>query len=81
MRFNVSAKELLRVLKATGAVMQKKCSLPILLDHLFTERDGKFFITGSSQENSLCMPLNLTIDTETDFETFGLGGTSMIERG
>lgn len=78
MKFNVSAKELLRVLKATGAVMQKKCSLPILLDHLFTERDGKFFITGSSPENSLCMPINLTLDSETDFEKFCLQCNDII---
>ena len=78
MKFNVSAKELLRVLKATGSVIQKKCSLPILCDHLFTKEGDMFFITGSSAENTLTMPIGITLDSDSDFEPFCLPAADLV---
>ena len=78
MRFNVSSKELLKVLKITGAVMQKNCSLPILADHLFTRKGDLFLITGSSSENSLTMPVGITLDSESDFQEFCLPAKDVI---
>ena len=78
MKFSVSSRELLRILKATGAVILRKNSLPILADHLFTRDGDKFFITGSSQENSLTMPIGITIDNGSDFQPFCLLAVDII---
>lgn len=78
MRFSVSSRELLRTLKATGAVILRKNSLPILADHLFTRDGDKFFITGSSQENSLTMPIGITLDNGSDFQPFCLLAVDII---
>ena len=78
MRFSVSSRELLRILKATGAVILRKNSLPILADHLFTRDGDKFFITGSSQENSLTMPIGITLDNGSDFQPFCLLAVDII---
>ncbi len=78
MKFSVSSRELLRILKATGAVILRKNSLPILADHLFTRDGDKFFITGSSQENSLTMPIGLTLDNGSDFQPFCLLAVDII---
>lgn len=78
MKFSVSSRELLRILKATGAVILRKNSLPILADHLFTRDGDKFFITGSSQENSLTMPIGITLDNGSDFQPFCLLAVDII---
>ena len=78
MKFSVSSRELLRILKATGAVILRKNSLPILADHLFTRDGDKFFITGSSQENSLTMPIGITLDDGSDFQPFCLLAVDII---
>jgi len=78
MKFSVSSRELLRILKATGAVILRKNSLPILADHLFTCDGDKFFITGSSQENSLTMPIGITLDNGSDFQPFCLLAVDII---
>lgn len=78
MKFSVSSRELLRILKATGAVILRKNSLPILADHLFTRDGDKFFITGSSQENSLTMPIGITLDNGSDFQSFCLLAVDII---
>jgi len=78
MKFSVSSRELLRILKATGAVILRKNSLPILADHLFTRDGDKFFITGSSQENSLTMPIGITLDNGSDFQPFCLLAVDVI---
>lgn len=78
MKFSVSSRELLRILKATGAVILRKNSLPILADHLFTRDGDKFFITGSSQENSLTMPIGITLDNGSDFLSFCLLAVDII---
>ena len=78
MKFSVSSRELLRILKATGAVILRKNSLPILADHLFTRDGDKFFITGSSQENSLTMPVGITLDNGSDFQPFCLLAVDII---
>lgn len=78
MKFSVSSRELLRILKATGAVILRKNSLPILADHLFTSDGDKFFITGSSQENSLTMPIGITLDNGSDFQPFCLLAVDII---
>lgn len=78
MKFSVSSRELLRILKATGAVILRKNSLPILADHLFTRDGDKFFITGSSQGNSLTMPIGITLDNGSDFQSFCLLAVDII---
>ena len=78
MKFSVASRELLRILKATGAVILRKNSLPILADHLFTRDGDKFFITGSSQENSLTMPIGITLDNGSDFQPFCLLAVDII---
>ncbi len=78
MKFSVSSRELLRILKATGAVILRKNSLPILADHLFTRDGDKFFITGSSQENSLTMPIGITLYNGSDFQPFCLLAVDII---
>ena len=78
MKFSVSSRELLRILKATGAVILRKNSLPILADHLFTRDGDKFFITGPSQENSLTMPIGITLDNGSDFQPFCLLAVDII---
>ena len=78
MKFSVSSRELLRILKATGAVILRKNSLPILADHLFTRDGDKFFITGSSQENSLTMTIGITLDNGSDFQPFCLLAVDII---
>lgn len=78
MKFSVSSRELLRILKATGAVILRKNSLPILADHLFTRDGDKFFIIGSSQENSLTMPIGITLDNGSDFQPFCLLAVDII---
>ena len=78
MKFSVSSRELLRILKATGAVILRKNSLPILADHLFSRDGDKFFITGSSQENSLTMPIGITLDNGSDFQPFCLLAVDII---
>lgn len=78
MKFSVSSRELLRILKATGVVILRKNSLPILADHLFTRDGDKFFITGSSQENSLTMPIGITLDNGSDFQPFCLLAVDII---
>jgi len=78
MKFSVSSRELLRILKATGAVILRKNSLPILADHLFTRDGDKFFITGSSQENSLTMPIGITLENGSDFQPFCLLAVDII---
>ncbi len=78
MKFNVSSRELLRILKATGAVIQRKCSLPILTSHLFTQVGDKFFITGSSLENALTMPVGILMDAGDTFQSFCLPAADII---
>ncbi len=72
MTFNVSTKELLRVLKATGAVIQKKNQLPILGCHLFEQRGDIYTITGSSSEHSITMPVAITLQAGDTFSPFCL---------
>lgn len=78
MKFNVSSRELLRILKATGSVIQRKCSLPILTNHLFTQVGDKFFITGSSQENALTMPVGILMESGDMFHPFCLPAADII---
>ncbi len=72
MKFNVNSKDLLRNLKIVNSVIQNKCSLPILANVLFGQRDGGFTLTGSSPENSLTVPIAITLNAGDDFKPFCL---------
>jgi len=59
MKFSVSSKELLRALSTVSKVILKRNTLPLLDNALVSFKDDKFFITGSSSENTLTMPIDL----------------------
>lgn len=69
MKFNVSRTDLLRVLNALMKVILKKNSIYILENVLVTQNGDSFTATSSSQENTLVMPLALTM-LEGDFKPF-----------
>ncbi len=78
MKFTVSNRELLRVLKAVGAVILKKNTLPILGNTLFTQKGDKFVLTGSSLENTLTMPIDLILQAGETFTPFCLNATDVM---
>lgn len=73
MKFNISKSSLLRALQAVTKVILKKNSIAILDNVLFSKHGDVFTITGSSQENSLTMPVELFLDSESKFEPFCIG--------
>jgi DNA polymerase-3 subunit beta len=69
MKFNVSRTDLLRVLNALMKVILKKNAIAVLENVLVTQNGDAFTATSSSQENTLVMPLALTM-LEGDFKPF-----------
>lgn len=78
MKFTVSSRELLRVLKNVGSVILKKNMLPILSNHLFTQTEERFFVTGSSAENALTMPIDIKLNAGDTFTPFCLDASQII---
>lgn len=72
MKFSVSSKELLRALTTVSKVIIKRNTLPILDNALVSVRDDKFFITGSSPESTLTLPIDLRSMDKATFRPFCL---------
>ncbi len=72
MKFSVSSKELLRALTTVSKVIIKRNTLPILDNALVSVRDDRFFLTGSSSENTLTLPIDLRSMDKTPFRPFCL---------
>lgn len=70
MTFNVSRTDLLRVINAVSKVILKKNSIAILDKVLVAKKGEVFTITGSSQENTLTMPVGILVDSGNTFEQF-----------
>lgn len=78
MKLTISVKDLLHALNAVGKVIQKKNTLAILDNVMFNAQDGSYTITGSSVENSLTMPIALTINAGDEFKPFCINPTSLV---
>lgn len=72
MKFSISSKELLRTLTTVSKVILKRNTLPLLDNALVSFRDDKFFITGSSPESTLMLPIDLRSMDKATFRPFCL---------
>lgn len=72
MKFSISSKELLRALTTVSKVIIKRNTLPLLDNALVSVRDDKFFITGSSSESTLTIPLDMRSMDKAPFRPFCL---------
>lgn len=72
MKFSVSSKELSRALTTVSKVIIKRNTLPILDNALVSFRDDRFFLTGSSSESTLTIPLDMRSMDKAPFRPFCL---------
>lgn len=68
MKFQVSSKEISRVVNAVSKVISKKNTVSILADILLSKEGDSYYLTGSSTENSLSMRIGVVPDMyDTEF--------------
>lgn len=70
MKFSVSSREILRTLNAVSKVIVKKNALPILGNVLMRADGDRFLVVGSSSENTLSIPVSLTVQEKGSFPSF-----------
>lgn len=70
MKFSVSKTDLLLVLNAVSKVILKRNSIAILENVLLSHQTGNYTLTGSTQENTLTMPVAILLDSGDTFQPF-----------
>lgn len=78
MKFSISSRELRSALKAVRKVILKRNALPLLDNALISLHDEKYYITGSSVENTLTMPIDLRAVGKETFKPFCIDVTNII---
>lgn len=79
MKFSAPSHDLLRTLNAVSKVIQKRNTLPILDNALVSLVGEKYYLTGSSAENTLTMPLNIRpLDIKAPFHPFALNVPNLV---
>ena len=77
MKYSISSRELRSVLDAVRKVILKRNTLPVLDNALISYRDERFFVTGSSVENTLTMPIDLRPLDKDPFVPFCIDVTNL----
>ena len=90
MKFNANVSIILPVLSALQKVINKKAVLDVLRHVLLRKVDGKYFLTASTSENELTMPVEIAevdmanfksccIDVEKIIPILGTLGDQLLE--
>lgn len=77
MKFSISSRELRSALEAVRKVILKRNTLPMLDNALISVRDEKYYITGSSVENTLTMLIDLRPMDKEPFKPFCIDVTNI----